>query len=229
MGYFDQVLPTYLENWPTELAKRSVRQAGLTLSVEEAAALGTNIVELFECFEQPWARDITSIHERLAGLFRNFPGGAFVRLGSRSPKDALYRKHKSLRVYNADDALSLLLGASERIMDDLLLAIAKNYRPSIFVREWLDTPPWTEFRCFMKQRTLVGISQYFYRTAYPPLLAGASEIEAAIRDFFPVFEETCHIQDVVFDVVVQPSASWEVTLVEINPYFELTDPCLFHW
>jgi hypothetical protein len=114
-------------------------------------------------------------------------------------------------------------------MDDLLLAIAKNYRPSIFVREWLDIPPWTEFRCFMKQRSLVGISQYFYRNVYPPLLAAAGEIEGAIRDFFPAFEESCHIQDVVFDIVVQPSAPWQVTLLEINPYFELTDPCLFHW
>lgn len=229
MDYFDQVLPTYLENWPAALAKLSIRQAGLTLSVEEAEALGTNMVELFECFEQPWARDITSIRERLVGLFTKFPEGAFVRLGSRSPKDALYRKHTSLRVHSAYDALSLLLGASERIMDDLLLAIAKNYRPSIFVREWLDIPPWTEFRCFMKKRSLVGISQYFYRNVYPPLLAAVGDIEGAVRDFFPAFEESCHIQDVVFDIVVQPSAPWQVTLLEINPYFELTDPCLFHW
>ena len=229
MDYFDQVLPTCLENWPTALAKLSIRQAGLTLSVEEAEALGTNMLELFECFEQPWARDITSIRERLARLFTEFLEGAFVRLGSRSAKDALYRKHTSLRVHNANDALSLLLGASERIMDDLLLAIARNYRPSISVREWLDIPPWTEFRCFMKQRTLVGISQYFYRTVYPSLLVAAGEIEAAIRSFFPAFEQSCHIQDVVFDVVVQPSAPWEITLLEINPYFELTDPCLFHW
>ena len=211
MDYFDQVLPTYLENWPTALAKLSIRQAGLTISVDEAEALGTNMVELFECFEQPWARDISSIRERLAGLLTKFPEGPFVRLGSRSPKDALYQKHKGLRVDNADDALSLLLGASERIMDDLLLAIAKNYSPSIFVREWLHIPQWTEFRCFMKQRSLLGISQYFYRTAYPSLLAASGEIEMAIRDFFPDFEKACHIQDVVFDVIVQPSPPWAVT------------------
>lgn len=75
MDYFDQVLPTYLENWPTALAKLSIRQAGLTLSVAEAEALGTNIVELFEYFKQPWARDITSVRERLTNLAysRNFP------------------------------------------------------------------------------------------------------------------------------------------------------------
>jgi len=40
--------------------------------------------------------------------------------------------------------------------------------------------------------------------------------------------------NVVFDVYLRRRTSenevaWEVKLLEINPYFNLTDPCLYNW
>jgi hypothetical protein len=118
--------------------------------------------------------------------------------------------------------------------DDLHLAIANDYAPHIFVREWIDIPKWAEFRCFMRGRKLAGISQYFYRDgAMPAILDDPGMIPWGIGQFFPEFRDGCHLDDVVFDVYLRRyghrGGNVEVKLLEINPYCEYTDPCLFDW
>jgi hypothetical protein len=46
MDYFEIVKPTYLESWPTELRELSIPQVEIALTLDEAAALGSNISEL---------------------------------------------------------------------------------------------------------------------------------------------------------------------------------------
>ncbi len=158
-----------------------------------------------------------------------------MRLGSRSPKDSWYGSEHGFKVLNSHEALSILMGDSERVFDDLCLAINENYIPHIWIRQWVDMSKWSEFRCFMKARKLVGISQYFYRDgAFEEIISDADTIKWAIEQFFPEFASLSHLEDVVFDVYLKrrrygDATAWECKLIEINPYFELTDPCLFNW
>ena len=91
-----------------------------------------------------------------------FPRGAFVRLGSRSPKDSWKGHREGFRVLPGTDPLRFILDASERMHEDVMLALQHDYTPTIFVRQWVTIPRWSEFRCFMQGRKLVGISQYDY-------------------------------------------------------------------
>lgn len=232
-SYFDRVKPTYIEAWPQALCSLSLAQVDIPLSVEDAIALGTNILELYELFPKPWHRDISGIRDRVADAVHKFSKGAFIRLGSRSPKDAWT---SGRRCSTGSRALEILLGGSERIQEDLQLAIENHYEPHIFVREWVDLEPWQEFRCFMKGRQLAGISQYHYLDGpIKEILENKASIDWAIGQFFSSqFKNACHLDDVVFDVIVNmrevgEDRMWTVKLLEINPFFELTDPCLFDW
>lgn len=241
MSYWEIVLPSYIENWPVALCSLSISQIDVPLTVGDANRLGANIVEFGECFRLPRGtkRDISDIRSKVAEAVSKMPDGAFIRLGSRSPKDSFEGLRRgSFKINTGDDPLEILLDASERVCADLLLAVKQGYSPHIFVRQWMEIPRWAEFRCFMRDRKLVGISQYHYLQgeALPEIVADASTIEWVIRDqFFPSFREASHLDSVVFDVFLKRwtardnSRVWEVKLLEINPFFEFTDPCLFDW
>jgi hypothetical protein len=179
--------------------------------------------------------DIADIRTKVVAAVEKMPNGAFVRLGSRSPKDAWSFQRSGGKVIVGQDPLQYLLDCSERIYEDLMLAIKQNYMPHIWIRQWVEIPPWSEFRCFMKDRKLAGISQYNYlnNEVFPEMDPGMCEW--AVREFFKIFREATTLNDVVFDVFVKVrkagpnSRDIEVKLLEINPFFELTDPCLFAW
>ena len=234
--FFENILkPTFIENWPNSLKKLSIPGVSIPLSMKQAKALGSNIAEFGEDFGEK--QDISWLETELDDIIKTFPNGAFVRLGSRSPKDSYIGYKKGFKVTSGKEAVEILTDCSERIYDDLQMAIAHNYNPHIWIREWIDIPEWTEFRCFMKQRKLIGISQYQYFDIYPEIKDEKENIEWAIKIFFSsFFVQACHLDDVVFDVFIKkiPTSEeltnvWEVKLLEINPFCVLTDPCMFEW
>jgi hypothetical protein len=179
--------------------------------------------------------DISDIRASITEAVCKMPDGAFIRLGSRSPKDSWGLQRTGGKILQHQDPLQYLLDCSERIYDDLTFAIQQQYTPYIWVREWVDIKPWSEFRCFMKDRKLVGVSQYNYLDgeAFEELDPGLCEW--AIEVFFHRFLKATTLTSIVFDVFVDikqrspNSRDVEVKLLEINPFFELTDPCLFSW
>lgn len=255
LEYFKQVKPTYIENWPRQLHDISVPSASLPLSIEDAKRLGQHMVDYWEGFvsdevrasvnageavqSPPPIEDIRlNVQGRVCTYFRD---GAFVRLGSRSPKDSWEGMRNGFKVMPTDrDPLRFLLDASERVADDLQLAIANNYEPHIWVRQWKDIEPWREFRCFMRGRKLIAASQYYYKThrdgqtvseVFPEIKPELRRIVRAIKQIASIVATAC-LDDVIFDVVFEPGGNvngrpMDAYLLEINPFFELTDPCLF--
>lgn len=241
--YFERVQPTYLEAWPPALCRLSIAQVDVPLTLPEAESLGRNIIELGETFvpkgqswEEALERDrpvMAAIEKRLDQALAVFAFGGFVRLGSRSPKDVWFAP---AHVESGKQALDRLCDCSERIWEDLRLAVAMQYPPHIFVRQWIDIEPWAEFRCFMQDRKLVGVSQYNYLhgAVYPEIAQHQQSIEWALQMWFPDFVAACHLDDVVFDIFVKlrtrgNETQTEIRLIEINPWGEFTDPCLFSW
>lgn len=232
--YLELVKPTYIENWPKELCSLSIGQVGIKLSLKEAEILCSNNLELNECFDFPKFQNADEIIKKIDQEIIKFPKGAFVRLGSRSPKDCLYPSKD--KCFTGKDAFQRLTACSERISDDLSLAINNEYEPYIWLREWKEIPEWAEFRCFMKDRKLIGISQYNYlqNKIYPEIEQYKATILSLISGFFDHFKKVSYLNNVIFDIFIQLKIIdnlyyWEIKLLEINPFFELTDPCLFDW
>jgi len=201
-----QLKPTYIENWPEGLYELSIPQKDIPMSAEEAVVLGAHIVELGESFYRyliPGNPYITlnSLKERIEKALQYFSGGAFIRLGSRSPKDSWLGIQEGFRCTTADRAVKLLTDVSERVSDDLHAAIDHNYLPHIFVRQWRDIPRWGELRCFVKDRELVGASQYFYQEYFPRLAERAAQVRKKLHEeIIPALIAVTHMDTVVFDI-----------------------------
>jgi D123 len=252
------VIPTYIENWPIELRALSMPSESLALTRTELIALGQSQVELGPTFWEEKRLDYSAapivhglaeeLHAKIRRVMQSAGvEGVFVRLGSRSPKDSYWWWHHEDRdglsapwpITSGADAMNLLRETSERVNDDLLEAYALNYSPHIWVRAWENIDPATEFRCFVKGRNLLAISQYDYMggRVYPQLTRDRALYVSAIKTLFSKrIKPVLHMDDVVVDMYVRitqlPSGRGRkasATLLELNPYFELTDPCLFTW
>lgn len=237
-NYFDLVKPTYVENWPAQLYNYSVATIHFPISGEQMQTLINCNYMTVEDGHNPTEKEKTILKEIEAILdsyIIQFPKGSFVRLGSRSPKDS-YDAHKKLfRYYNGHEAIAALCD-SERIHDDLYLAKANNYTPSLVVREWININPWQEFRAFYKNRKLIGLSQYNYlqQEVFPEILELANTIEWAIRVKSEIVATLLPLDNVVVDYIYKVrnygnERVSEVILLEVNPFMVYTDPCLFNW
>ena len=238
--FFRSAKSTFIENWPRTLCQLSIAQTKVQLSLDETVAFETYIKNVWNSIEQrqpiPEAAIYDTLAERISDAMQllKCPTGWFIRLGSRSPKDSYLFHDKKGRCGSEHDALAMLTCMSERVVEDLWDAINMDYPVSIFVRQWLDIAPWTEFRCFMKNRKLIGVSQYQYHDTFAGLPKLIDSIRWAIEIFFEQFRIASHLDDVIFDVFVRRhgpmhETTWEVKLLEINPFGAFTDPCLFDW
>jgi D123 len=247
--YWRIVVPTFMENWPSDLHNMSIPSRARKLTRDECLVLGASILDWGEAFNISHlsGSQINTVRigltEWLDEHISVMPYGAFVRLGSRSPKDGLYwgtqkDDNPHGRVDNGTQAFWRLTAASERIADDLRMQLSVNYPTHIFIRQWIDMPEWCEFRCFQKNGRLIGVSQYYHRGVYSEVCDDAPGLKWAIEQFHqlvfaPTVQDNPELNDVVFDIFITRRGNgdhrYEVKLLEINPYFNLTDPCLFDW
>ena len=231
-GYFERIRLVFLESWPEPLRALSIPQATVMLLAEEARVLATTPPLWRDRLIGSDPQALHHIAARLKPAIARFPGGAFIRLGSRSPKDSAIFQATAGRVTEAVTAIKLLQ-TSDRVHADVARCLELGHTPALFVREWLLLSPWQEFRCFMRNRRLVGISQLDvinYR-GHPQLQQMAPHIEHSIREFFPSFASTCHLETVVFDVICAPGPDGKLRtrLLELNPWGNQTSPGLFDW
>jgi hypothetical protein len=140
-----------------------------------------------------------------------------------------------MKAFRADDALTLFL-RSERIYQDMLLALERPERwdENFAVRQWVDIDVSMEFRGFVKGGRLCALSQYNHLCFFPELLPMKVALEAQIRRFY---EENIRsrlassFEDYVIDFAVTGDGEHDFTIwvIELNPFMETTDGCLFSW
>jgi len=224
---FDEARLTYIENLPLQLLE--IPTVVLRLSWSELDAM----IEAFECYADGYAPSneaqgiIEGIRKRLDELIEgDFPNGCFAKLGSRSPKDSWEVFSNGTCCRNGNDVLRRFFD-SERISDDLYVARANNYLPYIVLRKWLDIDDWREFRCFVQNGELVGISQYYYRSFFPQIRDNKDTIEEAIKKKIWGIKDLLPTDTIIVDVFYNDDGT--VTVIECNPFGDLTDPCLFDW
>lgn len=224
----------HLENWPAALRALSMPGIQLELSPAEHQAMLT----AYALRDDPESADsdqaastripLALLRVRLDDAIARLGGVAFVKLGSRSPKDSWWGLRHGFACYRGTGALRLLLDSTERIADDLGGAKAAGMMPSLWVREWVSIPRWAEFRCLIEQRRLIGISQYDYLAGeLAELIGNTEQIRKAVTNFTAKAISALHVDSAVVDIAFRDGALDKPLLVETNPFDHYTDPCLF--
>ncbi|KAM9966364.1 hypothetical protein ACTFIR_006575 [Dictyostelium discoideum] len=162
-------------------------------------------------------------------------GNIFPKLNWSSPKDASWMNvYNSLKCTNTTD-IYLLLKSSDFINHDLMqFSINQDDKddsltPYVLVlRKWQNLQPSMEFRCFVKDNQLLGISQRDTSTYFKFLKDKKQKIQDAIVKFYN--ESICEKfsnNSFTFDCYVTKDE--QVWLIDFNPIHPSTEALLFVW
>ncbi|KAJ0936256.1 putative Cell division cycle protein [Helianthus annuus] len=164
-------------------------------------------------------------------------GAIFPKLNWSSPKDSAWISTNSSLKCTSFSEIALLLKSSDSLVHDLCHAYdscsdCNIHRPARFFlapRKWYpDLQPEREFRVFIRNNVLVGISQREATTFYPILTEKKHDLEKVTDEFYTDkvsmgFESESY----TFDVYVRKDM--KVKLLDFNPWCEVTLPLLFTW
>ncbi|WOO86155.1 uncharacterized protein LOC62_07G009643 [Vanrija pseudolonga] len=139
----------------------------------------------------------------------------------------------ALRHVPGDGARLLrLLVLSERVADDLRIALRMRVMPALVFREWKPTRVDAEFRLFVVHGTLTGITQYLHTYFSPLLVAKQAAVRTLLSAYFaqlgPLLAQyDTYALDVAIGGFGPDEAAWQPYVLEVNPFFEATGDGLF--
>eukprot|EP00466_Bigelowiella_natans_P011041 jgi/Bigna1/90870/estExt_fgenesh1_pg.C_810086 len=183
---------------------------------------------------------------------RNGGGAYFLRLSTRSPKDAIAVKEEeqgesdaerlkakinSLKISTGEQALGLL-ARSQRVFTDISLHFQYRVKGTssgslcLILREFLDDLPQDhEFRCFIHKKCITAISQYDPKYVFSALQNRiyVEKLRNIIIKFHEKVAKALPFDSYVMDVAVLPDMT--CTLIEMNPFGAhlSSGSALFHW
>lgn len=157
------------------------------------------------------------------------PDGAamFPRLGMASFK----WRGPVVAVCTPDDLLRVVTRPNPR-MASFLVPMLREERPAtLYLRPFLRFLPWGEFRVFVMEGRVRGVSQYPLHLRHPQIAQNEAAIRDALRRLFQNVLPALHLKDVVLDVGLTQEADGTLLahLIELNPAIRRTDPALFDW
>ena len=148
-------------------------------------------------------------------------------------------KKNSMECASPND-IYLLLKSSDFITHDLEHAFDDTDEKSeadvkrediqyvLVLRKWFKVNPSCEFRCFVKERRIVGICQRdlnHFQFLFPLV----EKLRQTIQDYFDAtLKNSFPEPNFVFDIYL-PEPHNKVRLMDINPWAQRTDPLLFSW
>lgn len=161
---------------------------------------------------------IAEIGKEVDLQFREIPckNDFFFKLITRSPKDEI----KINRFSSLSDAL-FVMACSMRCFDDLVLLHYID-KCILVIRPYYEIPKNEEWRIFVKDGVISGISQYHYFDSYK--YDNIDDIEQRIRSYIEKeVVPNMAVDAYCVDLWVKKEG---IIVIETNPYY-LSDPCLF--
>ncbi|GAU93789.1 hypothetical protein RvY_05675 [Ramazzottius varieornatus] len=175
---------------------------------------------------------VTNLKSKVEKAVAKLGGQVFPKLNFTSPRDASWiLPNRQLKCTSLTDVL-LLLKASSLIQYDLSDSIRERgfIRYEMVLRRWMEFSPGWEYRCFVKDNRLVGISQRNCSDFYAHNLVDSQDLAVRIKSFFERFiQHRFPLNDYVFDIVTFATTVEHFRLVDFNPFDKVTDPGLFVW
>lgn len=226
------------EDWHSTGATTRPRVQEIDLSDEDDDDSDTGGAE-----QLPPNQRFPDTHREIIEKIAELGGAVAPKLNWSSPKDAKWiSPHQNTLKCTSPNDIYLLLKSSSFVSHDLVHAFdgctdappSRPFRPVLVLRPFFTPHVALEFRCFVKHRSLIGISQRDLN--YYSFLSGLrGALSSKISAFF---EDTLRFSfpdsSFAFDVYVPEShfaddGLGKVRLIDINPWAARTDSLLFGW
>ncbi|KAI5949240.1 CDC123 [Candida theae] len=175
------------------------------------------------------------LHDQISKYVEKLGGKVIPKLNWSSPKDASWLlPGNTIKSIEAND-IYLLLKSSDHIVDDLLYPFSEVEDPKdvkvayeLVLKKWEDINPALEFRVFVKDGNILGISQRDLNY-YDFLKDLEPELNARISKF--VYNEVIpnlKVEKFILDVYI-PRPFDKVYIIDINPFSRKSESLLFTW
>ncbi|KAJ2613776.1 hypothetical protein EV177_002385 [Coemansia sp. RSA 1804] len=178
--------------------------------------------------------DIESTTAEIRQVIKELGGTVFPRMNWSSPRDAVHMTTSdSLKCTNPSQ-IYLLLKSSYNIASDIENGRYMpreqlgEFTPELVLRQWCNLVPSMEFRCFVKDRNIVAISQI--DPHYYDFLEGmTSEILAKISELFEAhIRPNFSLSNYCFDAYIARTTD-KTYIVDLEPWTHTVEPILFEW
>jgi D123 len=181
------------------------------------------------------------LHARVRSTIAELGGKVLPKLNWSAPKDATWISPTNDMECRTANEIYLLLKSSAFVTHDLEQAfdgcVSDEESTSIpyvlVLRKSFNLNPSLEFRCFVRSRALLGISQRemnYFAFLFDLRLNLLEKIKSFLQDELLASEyfSNGEMDNFVFDVYIPPPHN-RVWLIDINPWAPRTDPLLFSW
>lgn len=192
--------------------------------------------------DEPEAPNFPEFDNQLKDAIEHLGGRVFPKLNWSSPRDAAWIALNNTCCCSEVSDIYLLLKSSDFIAHDLtkMLFCCDDYNNTennvtqstlpifLVLRKWVDIDPSGEYRCFVKDNSLIGICQREHSLYFDHIGCQKNDIVCDILFFFKEsiqFKFDC--PDYVFDVYREKKDS--ILLIDFNPFNPVTDALLFDW
>ncbi|CDW74912.1 UNKNOWN [Stylonychia lemnae] len=168
--------------------------------------------------------------------------GVFVKLNWSSGKDAEWI-NPTFQCISSDEVFTTLK-SSQFIAHDYTCPFHESipdFKPEqyyLILRRWHNLNLAMEFRCFLKEGKLIGVSQrdtsayyeYLTKPDFNNLIW--NKIDAFVNEKFNVAwsKYQSDLRNIVLDIYIDAAPKYKVWIIDINPWIvESVDPLLFKW
>merc|ERR1712130_771496 len=244
--YYRMLKETYFEAYYDQIEEYTFKSVIIPMTIDDTKALmdahtkfmdGTDKEVNLKVVDAKIDEGIKLIREKA-----NKNCKVFVRLSSRSPKDAIYH------LESFPTLIQEKLSSFESDQEDLYSKLHAFYMASTEImavsngREATDLMGRSnriqgdmeeavknELRGFVYKGIFTALTQYNNLAYFPEHIDGKAEVEEKVKSFVKVFIKAMEsvLDSFVMDIVVDDAG--KVWVVEVNPFGEMAGSCLFEW
>lgn len=198
--------------WYPKLNQVSFPAVFLTLSGIELAAMKNKETD---------TPVVQNLLPRLECCMKSFPGNRFVSVDSVSPTDTERFEKKRGAVHSAQSAWKYLL-ESEKVTS----ALERGEVTSLCIRPFRNMEHAREFRLFIREGVLAGMSQYHLIRHFRRLPGRIEKYLLQAQKFVEKIREDLPAETLCADIYFKSSG--DILLVDLNPWGGSTDPLMYH-
>ncbi|KAI9802843.1 MAG: hypothetical protein M1833_001442 [Piccolia ochrophora] len=187
------------------------------------------------------SENFREIHAKIKETIVELGGKVAPKLNWSAPKDATWIAATNSMECRQPSDIYLLLKSSDFVSHDLEHAFdgcreeggvesngEEDIPYALILRKWIELNPSLEFRCFVRAKQLVAITQRDLNH-FEFLFPMQDQLRSRISAFFDEkLKSTFPDENFTFDVYIPPPHK-RVWLIDINPWAPRTDPLLFSW